>query len=90
MTLNPKPQNLKGCFFPILAALGKVGRTHVVDWRGAGMSGRPRAFPPTSEQEAIAYLVEGLETWRVAHLGPDGRFVLLGHSMGIRMSIFRV
>mmetsp|Transcript_7188 Transcript_7188/g.11298 ORF Transcript_7188/g.11298 Transcript_7188/m.11298 type:complete len:367 (+) Transcript_7188:39-1139(+) len=75
-----------GCFFPILAALGKVGRTHVVDWRGAGMSGRPRAFPPRSEQEAIAYLVEGLETWRVAHLGPDGRFVLLGHSMGAIIS----
>ena len=71
-----------GCFFKNIAALGdmKLGRTHLVDWRGAGMSGRPRGeFPPTNEDEAIEYFVDGLEAWRRARLGADGAFVLLGH-----------
>ena len=59
---------------------GGAGRTHIVDWRGAGMSGRP-AYTPTTEQEAVDFFVDGLEAWRVARLGPGGRFVLLGHSM---------
>ena len=56
-----------GCFFRNLVALathemrGGVGRTHIVDWRGAGMSGRPQPYTPTTEQEAIDFFVDGLE-----------------------------
>jgi len=77
-----------GCFFRNIANLathekrGGMGRTHIVDWRGAGMSGRPAPYPAKNEQEAIDFFVEGLEAWRVARLGPEGRFVLLGHSLG--------
>ena len=31
-----------GCFFKQAGDLGAVGRAHLVDWRGAGMSGRPK------------------------------------------------
>jgi len=72
-----------GCFWPRVAAHGARGRTHLVDWRGAGMSGRPARFAPRTEAEAIEYLVDGLEAWRRAKLGEDGSLgCLLGHSMG--------
>ena len=49
-----------GCFFPTLVELGaRAGRTFIVDWRGAGLSGRPEKFPPKTEAEAIDFLVEG-------------------------------
>ena len=44
-----------------VAAHGARSRTHLVDWRGAGMSGRPARFAPRTEAEAIEYLVDGLE-----------------------------
>lgn len=50
-----------GCFFRNIAELGSAGRTHVVDWRGAGLSGRPLVYPPKTEEEAMDYFVEGGE-----------------------------
>ena len=61
---------------PLAAAFGKI---HVVDWRGAGLSGRP-SYEPDNHDSARDYLVAGLEAWRAEH-GVD-RMVLLGHSMG--------
>ena len=58
-----------GCFFRQVAELGMAGRTHLVDWRGAGLSGRPRYLPET-EAEAIDYFVEGGE--RPARRVPTG------------------
>ena len=72
-----------GCFFKQVGDLGAVGRAHLVDWRGAGMSGRPKGgFSPKTEAEAIDYFVEGLEAWRLHRLGPEGKLCLVGHSMG--------
>ena len=61
---------------PLSAAFGKV---HLVDWRGAGLSGRP-TYEPIDHDSARDFLVDGLEAWR-AKEGVD-RMVLLGHSMG--------
>ena len=61
---------------PLSAAFGKV---HLVDWRGAGLSGRP-TYEPDDHDSARDFLVDGLEAWR-AKEGVD-RMVLLGHSMG--------
>ena len=68
-----------GCFFKQAGDLGAVGRAHLVDWRGAGMSGRPKGASKT-EAEAIDYFVEGLEAWRLHRLGPEGKLCLVGHS----------
>ena len=73
-----------GCFYASLVGWGSLGRVHLVDWRGAGMSGRPRAakFAPSNEMEAIEYLVDGLDAWRKQVLGENAKICLLGHSMG--------
>ena len=71
-----------GIFFRNLAPLSESGlfkRTHAVDWRGAGLSGRP-PWTAASHDEARDFLVDGLEAWR-AENGIE-RMVLLGHSMG--------
>ena len=63
-------QSGAGCFYASLARWASLGRVHLVDWRGAGMSGRPAgAFAPSDETEAIEYLVDGLDAWRRAQLG---------------------
>ena len=61
---------------PLSAAFAKI---HAVDWRGAGLSGRP-TYEPDDHDSARDFLVDGLEAWR-AKEGVD-RMVLLGHSMG--------
>ena len=61
---------------PLSAAFAKI---HAVDWRGAGLSGRP-TYEPDDHDSARDFLVDGLEAWR-AKEGVD-RIVLLGHSMG--------
>ena len=71
-----------GCFFRNVASFGAMGRTHLVDWRGAGMSGRPRSFPPRTYDECVEYLVDGLEAWRASRLDERTRMCLVGHSMG--------
>lgn len=71
-----------GCFFRNVASFGAMGRTHLVDWRGAGMSGRPRSFPPRTYDECVDYLVDGLEAWRASRLDERTRMCLVGHSMG--------
>ena len=45
---------------PLSAAFGKV---HLVDWRGAGLSGRP-TYEPDDHDSARDFLVDGLEAWR--------------------------
>jgi abhydrolase domain-containing protein 5 len=61
---------------PLSAAFAKI---HAVDWRGAGLSGRP-TYKPDDHDSARDFLVDGLEKWRESQ-GVD-RMVLLGHSMG--------
>ena len=61
---------------PLSAAFAKI---HAVDWRGAGLSGRP-TYEPDDHDSARDFLVDGLERWRESQ-GVD-RMVLLGHSMG--------
>ena len=61
---------------PLSAAFAKI---HLVDWRGAGLSGRP-TYEPDDHDSARDFLVDGLERWRESQ-GVD-RMVLLGHSMG--------
>ena len=61
---------------PLSAAFARI---HAVDWRGAGLSGRP-TYEPDDHDSARDFLVDGLEAWR-AKEGVD-RMVLLGHSMG--------
>ena len=76
-------QSGAGCFYASLAGWASLGRVHLVDWRGAGMSGRPAGvFAPSDETEAIEYLVDGLDAWRRERLGENARMCLLGHSMG--------
>ena len=76
-------QSGAGCFYASLVGWASLGRVHLVDWRGAGMSGRPSgAFAPSNETEAIEYLVDGLDAWRRERLGENARMCLLGHSMG--------
>ena len=76
-----------GVFFRNLARLalsplpGACVRVHAVDWRGAGISGRPE-YTPRSTEEAERWFVEGLETWRQKQHPPIERLTLLGHSMG--------
>lgn len=71
-----------GCFWRNVASFGAMGRTHLVDWRGAGMSGRPRSFPPRTYEECVEYFVDGLEAWRRERLGETTKMCLVGHSMG--------
>mmetsp|Transcript_59003 Transcript_59003/g.140896 ORF Transcript_59003/g.140896 Transcript_59003/m.140896 type:complete len:350 (-) Transcript_59003:14-1063(-) len=66
-------------FFRNLPVLAPQVQTHAVDWRGAGLSGRP-PFTSTSGDEVVDWFVEGLEAWR-AQRGLE-KFVLFGHSMG--------
>lgn len=71
-----------GIFFRNLDRLSECGAfsaVHAVDWRGAGLSGRP-AYAATSHDEARDFLVDGLEAWRRGS-GVE-TMVLLGHSMG--------
>jgi len=76
-------QSGAGCFYAALAGWASLGRVHLVDWRGAGMSGRPAGpFAPSNETEAIEYLVDGLDAWRRERLGETARICLIGHSMG--------
>ena len=77
-------QSGAGCFYASLVGWASLGRVHLVDWRGAGMSGRPKSAPfqPKTESEAIEYLVDGLDSWRAQNLGEHARICLLGHSMG--------
>ncbi|KAJ1455035.1 Alpha/Beta hydrolase protein [Pelagophyceae sp. CCMP2097] len=69
-----------------LAAHAGIRSVTSVDWRGAGLSGRALPYAPTSHDEAVDFLVEGLEQWRRAHYAAAGesnrKFVLVGHSMG--------
>ena len=80
-------QSGAGSFYPSLAGWASLGTVHLVDWRGAGMSGRPTAFAPTNEAEAIEYLVDGLDAWRKERLGENARMCLLGHSMGAIVAV---
>jgi len=69
-----------GIFFRNIAPLATAfGTVHAVDWRGAGLSGRP-AFEASTHDEARDFLVDGLEAWRAAQ-GIE-RMTLFGHSMG--------
>ena len=45
---------------PLSAAFAKI---HAVDWRGAGLSGRP-TYEPDDHDSARDFLVDGLEAWR--------------------------
>ena len=62
-----------------LASSGAWGAVHTVDWRGAGLSGRP-AYPARTHDDAVDWLVEGLEAWRREQ--NIETMTLLGHSMG--------
>ena len=75
-----------GCFWRNVASFGAMGRTHLVDWRGAGMSGRPRSFPPRTYEECVEYFVDGLEAWRRERLGETTKMCLVGHSLGAKIA----
>ena len=77
-----------GCFWRNVASFGALGRTHLVDWRGAGMSGRPRSFPPRTYEECVEYFVDGLEAWRRERLGETTKMCLVGHSMGAMIATY--
>ena len=70
-----------GIFFKNVGPLAaSFGALHSVDWRGAGLSGRP-AFPGDQPHDlARDFLVDGLNEWTRQH-GVE-KMVLLGHSMG--------
>ena len=76
-------QSSAGCFHANLRGWASLGRVHLVDWRGAGMSGRATSpVKLTTERDAIEYLVDGLEAWRRKNLGENTNMCLLAHSMG--------
>lgn len=74
-----------GVFFRNLARLALsplLGvRVHAVDWRGAGLSGRPE-YTPRSTEEAEHWFVGGARDVAAEAEPPIERLTLLGHSMG--------
>jgi pimeloyl-ACP methyl ester carboxylesterase len=56
---------------------------YAVEWKGIGRSDRPKWHPKTDE-EMDDFFVESIEDWR-RELNLD-RFILCGHSMGVRWS----
>ena len=68
-----------GHAFRVVDGLAAAFRFYAVDLLGTGLSGRP-PFRAKSTDEAVAFFVDSLETWRQKQ-GLD-KMLLMGHSLG--------
>ena len=74
-----------GCvFYQMIKHLRSKFRVTIIDLLGMGTSGRP-PFALTTAEECIKYFMLSIEAWMQTigyKEGPDGDYILFGHSLG--------